>query len=188
MSVLPIYNCFHPIMKKETIDVVEFNDEIKKLSVDLIDTMLNTGNGVGLASNQVGADKSIFVMDTNLHSKDKPPAPIVLINPKILSMSDELVEEKEGCLSVPDVWEDVQRSASIDVLYYDIDMKEICQTFDGFLARIIQHEYDHLKGKLFFERISPLRRTLIKSKLKKIEKGIILGDYPMVLPNGELAE
>lgn len=188
MAVLPIYNCFHPIMKKETIDVVDFNDEIKKLAVDLVETMSNTGNGVGLAANQVGFDKSMFVIDTNLNPKDDIVVPIVMINPKIIAASDELIEDREGCLSVPDIWESVPRSKTIDVVFYDVNMKEIRQTFDGFLARVIQHEYDHLKGMLFFERISPLRRTLIKNKLKKIEKGMILGEYPMILPNGELVE
>ncbi|HOM05942.1 MAG TPA: peptide deformylase, partial [Candidatus Kapabacteria bacterium] len=94
----------------------------------------------------------------------------------------------EGCLSVPELWEDVERPLEIEVQYNDLNMKEYKTTFSGFLARVFQHEYDHLQGILFFERIAPLRRVLIKNKLKKIEKGQILPDYPMVLPNGQVVD
>lgn len=187
MAIVPVYNCFHPVMKQKTQDVQEFGDDIKEIAQNLIDTMINTGNGVGLAANQIGETKSIFVIDANLNKEEKPN-PIIIINPKISAFSEEKEEQTEGCLSVPDLWEDVERAKEIDVLYYDLDMKEIKTTFSGFLARVFQHEYDHLQGILFFERISPLRRMLIKNKLKKIEKGLILPDYPMVLPNGKIAK
>lgn len=188
MAILPIYNCFHPVLKKKTAAVEEFNQEIKDLVENMLATMNNTGNGVGLAANQVGIEKSIVVIDINMD--DKPPImePLVLINPIITAFSDDIIEDKEGCLSVPDLYEQVPRSKEIELTYYDINMKEYNVTFNDFLARVVQHEADHLNGILFYERISPLRRTLAKNKLRKIEKGIILGDYPMVLPNGELVE
>jgi len=187
MAVVPVYNCFHPVMKQKTQDVTDFNDEIKKIADNLIDTMINTGNGVGLAANQIGETKSIFVIDTNLNKEEKPN-PIVVINPKIIAFSDETDVLTEGCLSVPDLWEDVERPLEIEVQYNDVNMKEYRTTFSGFLARVFQHEFDHLQGILFFERIAPLRRVLIKNKLKKIEKGQILPDYPMVLPNGQVVD
>ncbi|HOM04675.1 MAG TPA: peptide deformylase, partial [Candidatus Kapabacteria bacterium] len=95
MAVVPVYNCFHPVMKQKTQDVVEFNDEIKTIAENLIDTMINTGNGVGLAANQIGETKSIFVIDTNLNKEEKPN-PIVVINPKIIAVSDETEIQTEG--------------------------------------------------------------------------------------------
>lgn len=187
MAIVPVYNCFHPVMKQKTEDVQEFGDDIRTIAQNLIDTMIGTGNGVGLTANQIGERKSIFVIDKNIKKEEKPD-PIVIINPKILAFSEETEEQTEGCLSVPELWEDVERAKEIEVLYYDLDMKEIKATFSDFMARVFQHEYDHLQGILFFERISPLRKMLIKNKLKKIEKGQILPDYPMILPDGRLAK
>ncbi len=186
MAILPIYNCFHPILKLKTEEVIDFDQNLKQLVADMFETMDSTGNGVGLAANQVGISKSVIVIDTNYDDK-KPKVPlIVLINPKITAFSDDTTDEKEGCLSVPDIYEIVKRSRTIDVTYYDTDMKEYKKTFQEFEARVIQHEVDHLNGILFYEKITPLRRSLIKNKLRKIEKGIILGEYAMVMPNGEV--
>lgn len=186
MAILPIYNCFHPVLKKKTAEVKEFNQEIKDLVRDMFETMTNTGNGVGLAANQVGIEKSVIVIDVNQEGKPPVMPPLVLINPIITSFSDEKVEDREGCLSVPDLYEQVLRSKEIEVTYFDANMKEYKKVYSDFVARVIQHEVDHLNGILFYERITPLRRTLAKNKLRKIEKGLLLGDYPMVMPNGEI--
>ncbi len=188
MARLPVYNCFHPIMKKETELVEDTSDELKKLIKDMFETMY-LDDGIGLAANQVGVGKSILVIDISAskEAKIKEP-PLVMINPKITAFSEEENEFLEGCLSVPTIFENVTRPKEIEVVYYDADMKEIKRELGDVLARVAQHEIDHLNGKLFFELLSPLRRSLISNKLKKLKKGKIKPDYPMVLPNGELME
>ncbi len=187
MAVLPIYNCYHPVLKKKTQKVEKFDDELKQTVTDMFDTMYGTGNGIGLAANQVGIEKSIIVIDINHDDAPEKYEPLVLVNPVITKFSDEIIEDREGCLSVPELYEKVPRSKSIEVLYYDADGNKQENTFEDLLARVVQHEIDHLNGILFFERISPIKRTLAKSKLKKIERGQTLPDYDMILPNGQLA-
>lgn len=182
MAILPIYNCFLPPLKKKTAQVTEFDQELKDLVTDMFETMYNTGNGVGLAANQVGVDKSLIVLDLAISDDGAPGNPMVMINPIIKAMSEETAEETEGCLSVPEFYEKVARSKIIEVSYLDMDMKEINTTAEGFLARLMQHEIDHLNGILFFERLSPMRKTLSKNKLRKIQKGLIESEYPMVQP------
>lgn len=186
MAVIPIYNCYHPVMKKATEKVENIDGEIKQLVDDMYETMYNIGNGVGLAANQVGQSKSLLIMDISVGAEAMKPQPITMINPIIEEFSEEEEEDFEGCLSIPTYYEKVKRSESVKVRFTDIDEKEHVLEADGFLARVIQHEIDHLHGKLMIERISPIRRTLTKNKLKKIERGKILLDYPMILPNGKL--
>jgi peptide deformylase len=184
MAVLPIYNCYHPVLKKKTNPVAEFNQELKDFVNNLYETMYSA-DGVGLAANQVGEMQSIIVVDTSEASdeKDSHP-PIVMINPIIISYSDEIIEYQEGCLSIPKFYEDVDRPKEIEVRYFDINMKEITIIADYLFSRVIQHEVDHLNGVLFYERLSSVRRALAKSKLRKIEKGDYETFYPMILPNG----
>ena len=188
MSLLPIYNCYHPILKKKTNQVTEFNQDLKDFINNMFETMYKA-DGVGLAANQVGQSLSVIVIDTS-EAKDEKDChpPIAMINPEIITFSDELIEYQEGCLSIPKFYEDVDRPKEIEVRYFDIDMKEITITADLLFARVIQHEIDHLNGILFYERLSSLRRTLAKSKLRKIEKGDYSTFYPMVMPNGTMRE
>lgn len=186
MSVIPIYNCFHPALKVKTDKIEQIDSNIKQMVDDMFDTMYNVGNGVGLAANQVGKDKSLVVIDISIGEENAPRRPIVMINPEIIGNSDEEIEEIEGCLSVPEFWEKVIRPVEIKVKYWDLDEKEIIQDVDGFLARCMQHEIDHLNGILFYERISQLRKTLSKNKLKKLQKGLVVPDYPMIQANGKL--
>ncbi len=184
MAVLPIYNCYHPVLKKKTNPVTEFNQELKDFVNNLYETMYEA-DGVGLAANQVGESKSIIVVDTSEASEAKDShSPIVMINPVIINYSDEIIEYQEGCLSIPKFYEDVDRPKEIEVRYFDIDMKELSITADYLFSRVIQHEVDHLNGILFYERLSSVRRVLAKSKLRKIEKGDYATFYPMILPNG----
>jgi peptide deformylase len=111
-----------------------------------------------------------------------------MINPVIESFSDNEEEDIEGCLSIPEFFEKVVRPAEIQVRYYDLEMKEHRDVTNGFLARVMQHEIDHLEGILFFDRMTPLRRALSRSKLKKIERGDIETSYPMILKDGKLKE
>jgi len=186
MSVLPIYNCFHPVLKKSTKPVSEFNQDVKDLVNNLYHTLYSISNGVGLAANQVGISLSVFIVDIQNGNKDAKKEPITFINPEIVSFSDELNEYQEGCLSIPEYYENVKRPSKIEVIYYDIDMKEHRREFDDFLARVIQHEADHLDGILMFERVSSLRRTLSKSKLNKIQRGDIKPSYTMIQPDGSV--
>lgn len=188
MAVKPVYNCFHPVLKEHTAEVEEFDQSVKNIVDDLYDTMYNISNGVGLAANQIGEKRSVIVIDTSVGDENAAPQPITLINPEILFFSDEDDEYEEGCLSVPTFFEKVLRPKAIQIKYLDLDMKEHNREVEGFLARVMQHEVDHLNGKLFFERLTPLRRTLSKNKLRKIRKGELLLDYPMILPDGSYIE
>lgn len=186
--IIPVYNCFHPILRQEATKVREFDQDLSDLVSNMFETLYNISNGVGLAGNQVGSEKAIFIVDLNVGSDEKKPNPITVINPEIVYYSEEEEEENEGCLSIPDFYEKVVRPASIQIRYYDLDMKEYNTEVTGFLARVMQHEFDHLRGKLIFDKITPLRRALAKSKLNKIKRGDILPNYPMIMPDGILVE
>ena len=186
MSILPIYNCFHPILKIKTEPVKEINDDIKNLIADMFETMDNTGNGVGLAANQVGKSLSIFVINVSELEEYPDITPFACINPEILEYSNDTVTISEGCLSSPELYQDIERPNSIKIKYYDHEMNEIVKTFDGFLARVLQHEYDHLQGILFFEKLSNFKQTLIKNKLNKIKNSKYDIDYNMINYNGTL--
>ena len=182
MAQLPIYNCFHPLMKKKTDDVTEIDASIKKLVGDMFETMYKA-DGIGLAANQVGISKSLLIVDTSSSSDEKfRHPPLVMINPEIEDESDDEVEMNEGCLSIPKFNDKVWRPETIQVKYYDLDGNSQSLEASDLLSRVIQHEVDHLDGILFYERLSAIRKTLAKSKLKKIEKGLVIPDYPMIQP------
>lgn len=185
MAILPIYNCFHPILKKKAVEVTEFNQELSDFIKNMFETM-HSADGIGLAANQVGDNRQILIVDisqsdVNVH---KLP-PTVMINPVISEFSEQTIEFQEGCLSIPSFYDDVVRPEIIVVKYLDENMKEQEMEIDGLFSRVTQHEIDHLNGILFFERLSPVRRTLSKSKLRKIQKGDYESSYNMIMPNGE---
>jgi peptide deformylase len=186
MAVIPIYNCFHPVLKKKTSKIENIDGKINTLVKNMFDSLYNISNGVGLAGNQVGEEKSLFIVDLSIGSDTPKSAPMVFINPEILEFSDDESEESEGCLSIPEYYEKVKRPKSIKVRYYDLKEKEYTQDLDGFAARVFQHEYDHLGGILIYERISPIRRTLSKNKLNRLRRGQLIPNYPMVQPDGKL--
>jgi peptide deformylase len=188
MAIVPIYNCFHPVLRKQTNKVEAMTDEVKSLINNLWDTLYNVSNGVGLAANQIGADKSVIVIDTSLNGTIEGSGPVLLINPEIVYFSEELVMDKEGCLSIPELFEDVVRSETIRIKYYDIEMNEHLDEVDGFLAIVMQHEVDHLVGKLFFDRFTPLKRALTKGKLNKIAKGKFITAYDMIQADGSFTK
>ncbi|MFN3195131.1 MAG: peptide deformylase [Chlorobiota bacterium] len=184
MSILRIYNCFHPILREKAEKVDKFDQELKDFTDSMLETMYNA-DGIGLAANQVGDRRAIFTVDINTGSEDKSKyTPIVMINPSINSFSEEVSTFQEGCLSIPKYYEDVDRPESIQITYTDVDMKEKTIEADEILARVIQHEYDHLKGILFFDRITQLKKTLGKKKLNKIKKGEMTTFYPMINADG----
>lgn len=190
MAILPIYNCYHSIMKKKAEPYTNIDDSVRLLSENMFETMYKA-DGVGLAANQVGIDKQIVVIDTSAGQEDKPKnenTKITMINPVIEEYSEEFIDYQEGCLSVPSLHEKVIRPITIKLKYFDLDMHEHNIETDGLLARVAQHEIDHLNGVLFYERLTPMRRALARSKLRNIQRGRIVLDYAMILPDGSLLE
>lgn len=183
---LPIYSCFHPILKKKTEDVENLTPEIIKLAHDMVEAM-HVADGIGLAANQVGQPHSIVTINTSIVSDAKVKyKDLIMINPVITDFSEEESDYKEGCLSVPTIHEVVVRPKGVVVQYYDLAGKEHTIEDDDIFARVIQHEYDHLQGIIFTERLSPIKKALIKSKMRKIQKGEILPDYQFVDQNDKV--
>jgi peptide deformylase len=188
MSILRIYNCFHPILREKAEKVEKFDQELKDFTENMLETMYNA-DGIGLAANQVGDRRAIFTVDIGYgDEKSSKPSPIVLINPEIISFNDDMTTYLEGCLSIPKYYEDVDRPSAVQVRYTDINMKEHTLEVDDLLARVVQHEYDHLKGILFFDRITQIRKALSKKKLNKIKKGELENFYPMINADGSEVE
>ena len=187
MSILPIYVYDHAILKNKAIAVDQMNDEINTFIEDMKQTM-NKAEGIGLAANQVGSPLSITVIDISPVEGYESTKPMILINPKITYYSDEETDYEEGCLSLPNLRELVIRPEAIQVSF--MDEKEQMHTIqaDGLLARVLQHEIDHLNGIYFTDRLSQLKRTLIQSKLRRISKGESKADYDIVLPDGSIIE
>ncbi len=164
MALLEIIKYGNPILRQEAKAIKEINNEIKTLASDMIQTM-QAAEGIGLAAPQVAQSIALVVVDVGLISEGEKP--VAFINPKVLAAEGELVME-EGCLSVPDVREEVVRPEKIHVTYQTIDGKTIDTWYDGLLARVLQHEVDHLKGIFFVDRISTIKKKRIKRELKRI--------------------
>ena len=147
--------------------VKKIDREIKELVDDMLETMYEAP-GIGLAAIQIGVRKRIVTMD--LAKKDDPPQPQVFINPEISWRSEEMAVYEEGCLSIPDFYEEVQRNASVRVKYLDIEGKEQEVEATGLFATCVQHEIDHLNGVLFIDHISRLKRQLVTKKFAKAAK------------------
>lgn len=180
--ILPVYTYNHPVLKSATAPVADMSDELQAFINNMFETMYHA-NGIGLAANQVGKGLCLTVIDiSDSEDTTNTERPRVLINPVIEAYSDEEEEFEEGCLSLPDFHDKVIRPSAIQVRFLDESMKEHVIQTDGLLARVMQHEIDHLNGIYFFERLSPLRRTLASSKLKKIARGEFDPSYP-IFPN-----
>lgn len=178
MALLPLTMCGDKILRKKVAKVTEVDNETIELITNIFDTMRNA-NGIGLAANQVGADKSILIIDISLVEGFEEVKPIVLINPKITKYSDEKSVIEEGCLSIPDIREEVIRPEAITVTYQDTDLKEHTLETDSLLARVIQHEYDHLQGILFTDLVSDEVKKRLKKPLSKIKRRKIDVEYPI---------
>jgi peptide deformylase len=174
-----------PILRKKAtaIEPDEY-PHIKLLVEDMFETMY-AARGVGLAAPQVGMSMRLFVIDATPFDDDEPELKNfkkAFINANIIDEKGEEWPFNEGCLSIPDIREDVYRKPTIKISYYDEDWKHHEEIFSGMAARIIQHEYDHIEGKLFTDKLSPLRKRLIEKKLNDISKGIVDVDYKMKFP------
>ena len=171
--ILPIYTYGNAILRKVTEPITADYPNLKELVDNMYETMVHA-EGVGLAAPQIGLAIRLFVVDLAPLKKEHPDLgdfKVTMINPEILEESEEEVAYDEGCLSVPGISETVVRPEYIKIRYFDIDFNEHILELDDFKARVVQHEYDHLEGHLFTDRIKPLRRQLLKSKLTNIAKG-----------------
>ena len=184
--ILPITAYGDAVLRKTAADIDRNYPELQKLISDMFDTMANA-KGVGLAAPQVGRSIRLFVVDASAFAEDNEHPELkdfkkVFINAKILEEKGDEWKYNEGCLSIPKIREDVFRKPTIRIKYLDENFSEHEETFTGIPARIIEHEYDHIEGKLFIDRIKPLRRTLLKGRLNDIAKGNVEVDYKMKFP------
>ena len=179
--LLPVLAYGSPILHKKCLDIQSDYPDIDILIENMWETMY-AASGVGLAAPQIGKSIRIFIIDTNpLVEEDNDTHPIkrVFINPTILDESGEKWLFNEGCLSIPDIREDILRYSDIKIKYQDHKFEWHIDKFDGVTARVIQHEYDHIEGIIFTDRISPLRKRMIKRRLHNISKGEIDVSYNM---------
>ena len=171
--IYPIYVYGSSVLRQVAEDITPDYPELKNFIEDMYATMFET-DGVGLAAPQVGRSIRLFVVDATPFAKSDPSAygfKRTFINAQIYERSGELVSFNEGCLSLPGIHEDVLRHDTIKIKYLDENFVEHDEEFDGYPARVIQHEYDHLEGEVFTDRLSPLRRNLLKSKILNLAKG-----------------
>ena len=178
MALLPVTLIGDKILKKKTSNVKEVDVKTIELIRDMFDTMRNA-SGIGLAANQVGADKSIIVIDVSVIEGNEEIKPIVFINPKITKRSEKKVKIEEGCLSIPDVRAEIERPESVTIVFKDTEFKEKTLHAEGLLARVIQHEYDHLQGILFTDLISDDLKKKLNKEIIKIKKRKIDFQYPV---------
>lgn len=178
MAVLPITLIGDKILKKKGRKVTQVDNSTVELIRNMFDTMRNA-NGIGLAANQVGSDKSIFVIDLSVVDEYKSTKPMAILNPEIIWFSDEKVKMEEGCLSIPDIRVEVDRPKQIKIRFQDSDLKTQIIEADELLARVMQHEYDHLLGVLFTDRIDDGTKKRLKKSLTKIRTRKIETDYPV---------
>ena len=176
--ILPIYLYGQPVLRKEA-EEIENTPELKQFIADMFET-LTQAEGCGLAAPQVGKPWRLFVIDADELAEDYPECKgfkKVFINPEMIEESEETCSYSEGCLSLPGISENVVRPTTIKINYQDENFVEHEEEFTGFQARIIQHEYDHLEGHVFTDRISPIRKTFVRNKLVSIAKGKTVAKY-----------
>lgn len=186
--VLPIVAYGSTVLRQKGKDIDESYPDLQKLIDDMFETMYGA-SGVGLAAPQIGKPIRLFLVDTtgfvdddeedeeNLRSFKK-----VFINAQILEEDGDDWSFNEGCLSIPDVREDVQRKERITIKYLDRDFNEYTEVYDGLKARVIQHEYDHIEGILFTDHLNPFKKRVLKGKLSNISKGKVSVAYRMKFP------
>ncbi len=192
--ILPIYAYGHPILRKETEEIEELNEEIKTLIDNMFETMYGS-HGVGLAAPQIGKALRLFIVDASPFAEDEAENEEeekeneflkdfkrVFINPIIEEEHGEEWGFEEGCLSIPGIREEVWRKDKVVLSYYNENWELVEEEFTGLAARVVQHEYDHIEGKLFTDYLSPMKRRLNKRKLIDISKGIVPVKYKMKFP------
>ena len=183
--IYPIYVYGMPVLRKRTQDINEHYENLDQLIRDMYETMY-AAEGVGLAAPQIGLSIRLLVIDTAAFEEEDDPSlkdfKKVFINPKIIEETGEEWITSEGCLSIPTIREEVSRKPVIRIQYYNEHFEFFDEQYDGAKARVIQHEMDHLNGVMFTDRVSPLRKRLLKPKLKAISKGDIEIKYKIIHP------
>jgi peptide deformylase len=203
LALLPIHTYGHPILRKKAKPVRQVDDQLTKFVSDMFETM-HHANGIGLAATQVGSLHRVIVVDiSDVEEKthegvggavDALTAPVassglkklVLINPEVVSSAGSWTME-EGCLSIPEVRDEVERPETVRVTYKDLEMRDHALQADGLLGRVLLHEIDHLNGILFIDRLGRVKRKLLRGRLNKIEKGLVEVPYP-ILTAEDIAE
>ena len=168
MSILPILIHPDPRLKKVAEPVTDVNDRLRKLADDMLETMYDAP-GIGLAAPQIGVMERIIVMDC-VKEEGAEPRPLVLINPEITWASEDLSTYEEGCLSIPEQFAEVDRPAEVEATWLDRDGVQQSEHFKGLWATCVQHEIDHLDGKLFIDYLKPLKRQMITRKMQKLKR------------------
>lgn len=188
--ILPIHLYGDAVLREPAEPVRENTPALQQLIDDMIATM-HGANGIGLAAPQVGRRERLFVVDVSAMLEEGeevaaayPEQPMVLINPEIVWESEARCEFEEGCLSIPDLRENVSRPECIRIRYLDRQFAPQELEVDDLLARVMQHEYDHLEGVLFVDRLSAFRRRLLRRRLQEIARGEVEADYPVALEAG----
>ena len=180
--IYPIVAYGDPVLKKVASDIDKDKIDVKKLAAEMFDTMYEA-HGVGLAAPQIGKSIRIFVVDAEpMDEEECVGFKKVFVNPEIIEEFGEDWTFNEGCLSIPDIREDVVRAEGIVIRYFDENWVEHEEEYEGLKARVIQHEYDHIEGILFTDHISAFRKRLLKGKLTNISKGKIEESYKMKFP------
>jgi peptide deformylase len=185
-SMLPVYVYGMPVLRKIAQDIDKNYEGLDQLIEDMFDTMV-ISEGVGLAAPQIGKSVRLFIVDASrMEDFDEEPDlqdfKKIFINPQITDEWGDKWVFSEGCLSIPNIREDVSRYSDLNIEYYDENWNFHSEEYSGVKARIIQHEYDHLDGRLFVDLINPLRKKLIAPKLKAISKGNVDCDYRIIFP------
>jgi peptide deformylase len=184
----PIVIYGHPVLRKVAGNIDKDYPGLHQIIEDLFETMYNS-EGLGLAAPQIGKSIRIFVIDGKPAAEDEPSLADfkkAFINANITERNGEIVPMTEGCLSIPNLREEVNRESRVRINYFDENWEYHDEIYEGYKARIIQHEYDHLDGILFTDKVSPLRRRLLKSKLTAISKGKFEADYKTILPGQKI--
>ena len=179
--ILPIFGYGHPVLKKKGEEISADYPNLEELIQNMWETMYQA-EGVGLAAPQVGLAIRLFLVDTKQtkeEGKEEEGIKKVFINAQILDETGEEWAYEEGCLSIPNIRGDVDRQDTIRIRYQDENFESYEETYDGINARVIQHEYDHIEGVLFTEKLKPVKRQLVRRKLEKIRKGTISVSYKM---------
>ena len=180
--ILPIVPFGSDVLRKECIEIDKSYENLDSLIDNMFETMY-AASGVGLAAPQINKSLRLFIIDTEPFEDEENTDHVgikkVFINPKILLKSGDIWSFNEGCLSIPDVREDVKRVSEVTLEYFDENFEKNTDSFSGLNARVILHEYDHIEGVLFIDKITPLRKRMIKGKLKNIKNGDFSHQYSM---------
>lgn len=177
--ILPVYAYGQPVLNRKGKEVAPDHEGLITLIANMWETMYNA-KGIGIAAPQVGRSLRLFVVDTvQLEDEENEFKGIkkVFINPTILEESGKEWAYEEGCLSIPNIHGDVERLSDVKISYFDEDFNEIIETYDGMNARVIQHEYDHIDGVLFTDKLKPLKKKMLSRKLEKLKKGKSNANY-----------